>query len=173
MQGFTFYYMDGRRIFTYAEDINKAYVNIGVIHGMDKCIAWHDFGLTNTHWFDNTHKCWNKKQVLTIDRITLSKLSSEDIGDMLPRYSCIKYTLPNEGEVTFYELIGQITSGYIHGYCLTSVEPKTHPIDFGQPNQYWCLSDLINGCHAFKLRCCGSNSSSVASVNIEKLTISS
>lgn len=172
MQGFTFYYMDGRRVFTYAENIDEAYKNVGVVRGVDHCIAWYDFGLTDSHWFDDTHKCWNKKQVLTIDRATLSKMASEDIKDMMSHYSCIKYTLPNGGEVAFYELIGQITGGFVHGYCLTSVEPKTHHTDFGQPNQYWNLGDLINGCHAFKLRCCGSNSSSMASVTIEKLSVS-
>ena len=116
MNGYTFYYMDGRRVFTYAKDINQAYKSIGFTPGVDRFIAWYDPGLTNSHWFDEKHKCWNKKQILSIDRITQSKISSEDIRELIAHYSCIRYSLPKGGEVILYELMGQVDRGYIHGY---------------------------------------------------------
>ena len=172
MNGYTFYYMDGRRVFTHAEDIEQAYKNIGFVPKVDHFIAWYDSGLTNSHWFDDKYKCWNKKQILTIDRITQSKLSSDDIRDMMSRCSCVRYTLPNGTDVAFYELAGQGQGGYVHGWCLTSVEPKTQRENFGSPNQYWPFADLINACCAFKMRCCGSNSLSIKSYTIENLLIS-
>ena len=169
MQGYTFYYMDGRRVFTYAKDIDQAYKNIGFIPGVDRFIAWCDIGLTNTHWFDKKYKCWNKKQILSIDRITQSKVSSEDICELMAHHSCVRYSLPNEGEVILYELMGQVDRGYIHGWCLTSTEPKAHPDDFGLPNQYWSFADLFNACRAFKLRCIGTNSLNIRSHSVKSL----
>lgn len=172
MNGYTFYYMDGRRVFTYAKDIDQAYKSIGFIPGVDRFIAWCDLGLTNSHWFDEKYKCWNKKQILSIDRIAQSKVSSEDICELMAHHSCIRYSFPNEREVILYELMGQVDRRYIHGWCLTSTELKTHPDDFGMSNQYWPFTDLINACYAFKMRCCGPNSLSIKSYAVDNLLIS-
>lgn len=158
-------------MFTYAKDIEQAYANIGFIPGVDRFVAWYDVGLTNTHWFDDKYKCWNKKQILSIDRVTQSKISSEDIVELMLHHSCIRYTLPNEGEVALYELTGKINGGYIHGWCLTSVEPRVNSMDLGIPNQYWPISDSTNACHAFKMRCIGSSSLSIKSYSIENLVV--